>query len=92
MLESALQRKIKDYATTQGWLVRKLETPAHIGAPDLLLIRDGEVLFIEVKQKGKKPRPSQLAEHAKYRAHGATVLVADELENNLKKVLQTKLA
>lgn len=80
MLESALQRRIKDYATQLGWLVRKYETPNHIGAPDLILMKDGRAFFIEVKQKGKKARPRQLAEHRIYQKHGMEVFVVDDIE------------
>lgn len=50
MLESALQKKIIDRLTKEGWYVVKLIKTNKNGIPDLLALRDGSSWFIEVKQ------------------------------------------
>ena len=53
MKESELQTKIKDKLTKSGWLVIKLEKTSWNGIPDLMCIRKGNVIFLEVKtEKG----------------------------------------
>jgi Holliday junction resolvase len=49
MRESDLQTKIKDKLTKSGWLVIKLEKTSWNGIPDLLCIRKGNTIFLEVK-------------------------------------------
>ena len=49
MKESELQTKIKDKLTKSGWLVVKLEKTSWNGIPDLMCIRKGNVIFLEVK-------------------------------------------
>lgn len=41
---------------------------------------DAQVLWIEFKRPGEKPRPDQLAWHASERARGALVLVVDDID------------
>jgi Holliday junction resolvase len=50
MLESAIQKKIIDRLTKEGWYVIKLIKTNKNGIPDLLSLRDGVSWFIEVKQ------------------------------------------
>lgn len=53
------------------------------GWPDVLAIKAGHSVFVEVKRPGEKPRPEQVEVHAELRHYGATVLVAtstDDLE------------
>ncbi len=53
MRESELQTKIKEKLTKSGWLVVKLEKTSWNGIPDLMCIRKGVVIFLEVKtEKG----------------------------------------
>lgn len=51
------------------------------GTPDRFFIVAGRIYFVEVKQLGKKPSPEQLVKHAELKQHGATVIVADSIEN-----------
>lgn len=50
MLESAIQKKIIDRLTKEGWYVIKLIKTNKNGIPDLLALKDGVSWFIEVKQ------------------------------------------
>lgn len=72
--EDTYQTRIIDYATAHGWLVmhvRKVQvrrgvfvTPTSVaGYPDLTLLREGCMVLLEVKAKGKRSTatPEQLA-------------------------------
>jgi len=49
MLEKNLQKRMSGLLKKNGWFVRKVEAVGNAGLPDLLLLRDGEVTFVEVK-------------------------------------------
>jgi hypothetical protein len=70
MREEAWTTWVIEAATLHGWRVshgrpartgRGWRTPVqgHIGAPDLLLARDGDVLLIELKSNTGRLRPDQ---------------------------------
>ena len=59
MRESELQTKIKDKLTKAGWLVVKLEKTSWNGIPDLMCIRKGIVIFLEVKTENGVVAPLQ---------------------------------
>lgn len=44
--------------------------------PDLIALKDGRVVFIEVKRPGQKPRPLQEYRHKKLREAGFEVIIA----------------
>jgi Holliday junction resolvase len=50
MLESKIQTKIKKKLENQGYLVIKLVSTSCNGIPDLMCLKDGKAIFIEVKQ------------------------------------------
>ena len=50
MLESKLQTKIKKKLEEKGYLVVKLVRTSCNGIPDLMCLKDGKAIFIEVKQ------------------------------------------
>jgi hypothetical protein len=58
MTEAKVQKKIKDFLESNGWMVQKQETSKN-GFPDLMAIGFGTVIFIEVKATGLKPKPLQ---------------------------------
>ena len=61
--ESAIVGAIVRAAKADGWWTMKIHGgPYQIsGVPDLLCIRNGEAVFLEVKQPGKKPTQIQVA-------------------------------
>lgn len=61
MSEAELQKKIKDRLTKHGWLVIKLIQTNINGIPDLLCIRFGRTIFLEVKTE--KGIVSELQKH-----------------------------
>lgn len=50
MKESELQSKIKDRLTKHGWFVVKLISTSCNGIPDLMCIRKGVVIMLEIKR------------------------------------------
>jgi Holliday junction resolvase len=50
MLESKIQTKIKKKLEEKGYLVIKLIKTSCNGIPDLICLKDGKTIFIEVKQ------------------------------------------
>lgn len=50
MLESKIQSKIVKKLTEDGWLVIKLIRTSVSGVPDLMCLKEGKTMFIEVKQ------------------------------------------
>lgn len=79
MLESAIQTKIKNRFTANGWVVIKLIQTSFNGIPDLMCLKDGKTLFVEVKQPGKKPTPLQEFRHKQLREMGFEVMVLDHI-------------
>ena len=59
MLEKDIQRKIILMAEAHGWYVVKLIQTNKNGFPDLQLMKNREIIFIEVKRPGKKLEPLQ---------------------------------
>lgn len=59
MLEKNIQAAIIKQLEKSGWLVIKLIQTTMNGIPDLLALRDGTAVFIEVKRPGGKVSPLQ---------------------------------
>jgi Holliday junction resolvase len=57
--EALLQRKIILKLEQDGWYVIKLIQTNKNGLPDLMALKDGKVIFLEIKKPGKIPRPLQ---------------------------------
>ena len=62
MLETSITKSIQKRAKSRGWWVMKIAGGPfqRAGVPDLLLIKSGKAVFLEVKQPGKKPTPLQV--------------------------------
>jgi Holliday junction resolvase len=61
MRESLIQGAIRAHLINEGWFVVKLINTSKPGMPDLMAIKDGKVIFFEVKTD--KGRVSKLQEH-----------------------------
>lgn len=79
-LESTLEKKIIRFAKKHNWFVAKFVSPGLRGVPDRVFIRDGLVLFIEIKRKGEVPTEQQLRRHDEMREHGGLIFVVDDIE------------
>jgi len=55
-----------------GWTVEKVSAK---GFPDLLCVRRGVVVLLEVKSKGGRMKPAQVKLHARLRAAGLVVAI-----------------
>lgn len=68
MKETIFQSKLVKKYKEQGYMVIRLRSTDPTGIPDLLLIKDSEVIFVEVKTDSKlseiqKLRIKELREH-----------------------------
>jgi len=77
-LESAIQAKIIKALERGGWYVIKLIQTNKNGIPDLLCLRNGRAVFIEVKRPGEKPTPLQLQRHRELKDTGFQVEVVND--------------
>lgn len=63
----------------RGYLVVKIIQCTLNGWPDLMCLKNGKVVFIEVKRPGGRASPLQLLRHEQLRAEGFPVLLIDNL-------------
>ncbi len=90
--ESKLQSKILDYLQQEdGWMVNKLVSMSRNGWPDIVAIKNGKTIWIEVKAKGKKPEPLQENRMKWMAAQGAIVFWCDSFEMFYSEMNRLKL-
>ncbi len=80
MLESLIEKKVVAYCKTRGLLTYKFTSPNNRGVPDRVIMGDGLLLFMELKQLGKKPTPLQQYEHQRITKAGQIVVTADSFD------------
>ncbi len=73
MTEAAFQSKLIKTYEADGWYVVKLIQCNKAGMPDLMLLKDKEVRFVEVKAAKGKLSAVQEYRHAELRARGFNV-------------------
>lgn len=83
-VQTAIQKAVK----AAGGLVRKMAWEGRAGAPDLCVMLNGRVVFVEVKKPGGKPEARQVREHARMRKRGADVRVIDNIADGEKLVAE----
>lgn len=96
-IESYFTRKIKRLLGSKG-LYLKFEVPAFTGLPDRIILLDGaQVVFAELKQRGKKERKRQVFVQATLRKLGFKVFStvdtkakADEVCNYCAELLKKR--
>lgn len=81
MKESELEAKCTRYAKDRQILSFKFQSANNRGVPDRIFMGGGAVLFVEFKQKGKKPSALQDKVMGTMREHGALVAVIDDYDN-----------
>ena len=74
-MESKIQSSIKARFERAGWMVVKLLQTNCNGIPDLMCLKNGKTIFIEVKQPGREPTELQRYRHAELISKGFTVYV-----------------
>lgn len=77
MTEQQIQTKIKQRYEADGWMVVKLIQCSINGLPDLLCLKNGVSLWIEVKRQGGKASELQKFRHEQLRKIGFEVLVLE---------------
>jgi len=77
-IENALVRRVK----TLGGMCEKFTSPGRRSVPDrIITLPNGKIVFVEVKNTGKKPTELQLRDHERRRALGCDVRVIDNMDD-----------
>lgn len=77
--ETDIQNPVVAYARRAGCKASKYRSENRRDAPDYIFFYNGRCLLIEFKAPGKKARPTQLREIAKYRELGMHAYVVDDI-------------
>jgi Holliday junction resolvase len=80
MTEQQIQTKIKKKLQERGWFVTKLIKTSTNGIPDILAIKYGKAMFIEVKKENGKLAPLQQMRLEELIQAGAIVKVWSDYE------------
>lgn len=81
MRESELEKRFREMVREAGGKAYKFISPGNDGVPDrLVVLPGGRVGFIELKQKGKRPRKLQQHRMAELESMGCFTAVVDDLE------------
>lgn len=81
MLESLIEQHLVKEVNRRDGICLKFNSQSMTGVPDrIILMKNGTVAFVEVKQKGKKPRPLQELRMKQLRQLGFKVYTLDEKE------------
>ena len=81
MLESLIEQHLVKEVNRRDGLCLKFNSQSMTGIPDRIIsMKNGTVGFVEVKQKGKKPRPLQELRMKQLRRLGFKVYTLDEKE------------
>lgn len=75
-LESKIQRSLIKKYESEGYMVVKLILTNKPGIPDLMLLKDGKVKFVEVKRPKENPRPLQEYRIRELKTLGFDVVIA----------------
>ena len=91
MLEKDIEKAVKEYARSKGFLAYKFTSPGHSFVPDGLFISPkGGEFFIEFKRKGGKATPGQLREHDRIEKNNVFVFIVDTVEEG-KRIVESYL-
>lgn len=84
ILESDIRKQVKDYLQKTGWLVLYFlqGLGSYSGLSDLCAIKNGRVLWIEIKRPGKgKQSEKQVEFQQQIESHGGTYIIATGVED-----------
>jgi hypothetical protein len=82
--ESRLQTKVHRFLKRNGWVVNKIILCSMNGFPDTWALKNGRVVLIENKAKGRKLGPLQEYVHEMIKINGGEVYTIDRWEEFLK--------
>lgn len=77
--ESSLQADIIEHAHIRGWFCQKVQFVGRRGCQDVVAIRGGRTVWIEVKREGKEPTKQQALVAREMKEKGAEVYAVDNL-------------
>ena len=87
--EAEILKLVKDYLTIKGWFWFRIQQGigAYKGISDLIAIKGGRVLFIEVKGQSKKAKQSndQIEFEKKIVSHGGEYVLVKYLDDLVKR-------
>lgn len=83
MLESTIQSNIIKKLTNNGWLIIKVIKCNLNGIPDLVCLKDGRTVFIEVKSEKGKPSELQKFRIKQLKELGFEAIVVKSVEEVL---------
>jgi Holliday junction resolvase len=81
MKESYIQSQIIVKLESWGWMVVKLIQTNTNGIPDLMAMKDGKTIFIEVKREGEQPAPLQKHRLNQINLHGILAFWVNNVED-----------
>ena len=81
-MEKDIEKKFTKAIRHVDGIALKLVSPSFNGIPDrLVLMPKGKIGFVEIKDKGKKPRALQTSRHNMLRQLGFKVFVLDDADD-----------
>jgi len=81
MLEKEIEKYLRVQVNKLGGIAYKFVSPGNVGVPDrLVLLPNGKIIFIELKQLGKKPSKNQNVQIERIKKLGFEVYVLDSKE------------
>ena len=81
MLERDIERALVRRVQSLGGMAEKFVSTGRRSVPDrIVTMPDGHIIFVEVKNEGKKPTKLQERDHARRRALGCDVRVINSME------------
>jgi len=83
MKEGDILKQCRDYLRYRGWFVIRIQQGlgCHKGISDLICVKGGKVLFLEIKATGGKLSPHQEKFRKDMREHGGAYLWVESLED-----------
>ena len=89
MLESGIEARLKDRVKQIGGRCVKWISPGWSGVPDRIVLMPGErIVFVELKQKGKKERPLQKRRQTQLREMGFTVYETVDTYEKVEQIIE----
>ena len=86
ILESTIQTKIIKWLKSEGYFVTKLMGTSTNGIPDVLAIKDGRTLFVEVKRPGREADPLQAYRIQELNDYGVLAFVSHSVEETKSRI------
>lgn len=81
MKESQLQTKIKKRLESHGYFVTKLIQTSTNGIPDIMAIKNGNTIFLEVKREDGKASELQLYMIERLRKFGVFAAIVNDISD-----------